>query len=85
MTARKFYKTVITVEVLSEEPYDETDLSQVSYDITEGHHSGVVKITSNEELTGKQAADELKAQGSDTDFFLLDENGDDVEENEDWI
>lgn len=80
MTDRKFHKTIITIEVLSEEPYDQTDLNEVAYDITEGHHSGVVKITSKEEMTGKQAADELKKQGSDTEFFMLDENGNDIED-----
>lgn len=85
MTTRKFYKTIITIEVLSEKPYDQTNLSEISYDVAEGACSGMVRVTSKEELTGKQVAEALKEQGSDTEFFLLDENGDDVEENEDWI
>lgn len=78
MTDKKFYKTIIQVEVLSEEPFDYNDLSDVHYQITEGDCSGTFKTLSSDELDGKQAADALKAQDSDPEFFQIDEDGNDL-------
>ncbi len=78
--SKKFYKTVITVEVLSESPYKETNLETIAFDIKDGECSGNVNITSEEELTSKQMVDALKNQGSDTEFFNLDEEGNDLDE-----
>lgn len=36
----KFYRTVIQVEVLSEDPFECTDLGEVNYAIAEGDCSG---------------------------------------------
>ena len=78
---RKFYRTVIQIEVLSEEPYSETDLNQVADDITNGHQSGKVDIiVDSEEMDGKTAANKLKEQGSDPEFFCLDDHGHDTED-----
>jgi len=80
VTARKFYKTVFTVEVLSEEPLrDDMDLSDVDYMITEGGWSGIVDRSDTVELSGLEAARELQNQGSDPDFFCLDEDGNDAD------
>jgi hypothetical protein len=79
-TQRKFYKTVIQVTILSEEPFSSDELENletVNYEITEGGCSGVVKEISHEELTGKQAAEALQAQGSDPELFQLTEDGED--------
>ena len=57
MSARKFYRTVITVEVLSDEPYEFDGLEATLYDITDGHFSGDARVTASSALNGKQAAD----------------------------
>jgi hypothetical protein len=83
MTKRKFYRTVIQIEILSEEPYECDALEDVTYDITEGHCSGELKdVVRNEEKTGKEMAALLVAQRSDPEFFQLTEDGEDLEEDE---
>lgn len=74
---RKFYKTILQIEVLSEdEPIDdELSLKEIDYAITEGDCSGIVKIVETVELTPEQAAKALEAQGSDPEFFGLTEDG----------
>lgn len=67
---RKFYKTVIKIEVLSEDPYEYTDLENLSYDINEGDCSGKVTIESSQELSKEQTKEELVKQGSDPNFLL---------------
>lgn len=72
------HRTVIQVEILSESPWSDADLHDlitVDYAITDGDCSGVVKTMSREILTGKEMADALRDQGSDTEFFGLDEDG----------
>jgi hypothetical protein len=75
--AKKFYRTVMQVEILSEdEPYGEgVSLEEINYAITEGHCSGVIKCESSLEVTPKQMASLLIAQGSDPEFMQLDKNG----------
>ena len=79
ISKRTFYRTVIQVVVLSENPYNETDLEQIAYDIKEGDQSGQVTITSaNEEMNSKTAVALLKEQGSEPSFFMLDDQGNDI-------
>ncbi len=82
---RKFYRTVYQIEVLSEEKFDNEggmSLTDIDNAITDGDCSGRVKfIVNNEEKTGKEMAELLKEQGSDPEFFQLDENGNDLEED----
>lgn len=79
MAKRKFFKTVVTVEVLSEDfPVSSTDLGEIHEMITTGDCSGVVKITSAEELSPQHAARALVEQGSDPEFFDLHEDGSNV-------
>jgi hypothetical protein len=81
---RTFYRTVIQLVVLSETPYNETDINQIAHDITEGDQSGRATITSaNEEMNGKVAAVLLKEQGSSPEFFMLDDHGNDIHDDED--
>jgi|WetSurMetagenome_2_1015567.scaffolds.fasta_scaffold789096_1 hypothetical protein len=79
--ARKFYRTVIQVEILSEEPYSmEKDLVSINYDINEGDCSGDVRaLVENQEVDGPQMARLLIAQNSDPEFFNLDSEGKDLE------
>lgn len=78
MTTRKFYKTVLQVEVLSEEPIGDMDLEQVSHEIVEGDFSGQSIVMQTKELNGKEAAAALVEQGSDPEFFMIDEEGNDI-------
>lgn len=75
---RKFYRTTITVTILSEEPYQYDNLLMVHNDITNGDCSGVHDITNSEELTAKQAVKALQKQASDPEFFGLTEDGEDL-------
>lgn len=71
----KFFKTTIIIEILSEQKFNNTNLEDINYAITQGDCSGKVEITGYQELTSKEAAAALLAQGSDPEFFGLDENG----------
>jgi hypothetical protein len=73
--SKKFYKSTITVTVLSEEPIPpDASLADIAYNFTEGGDSGDWELTKVEELDGKQAAAALIAQGSDPEFFGLTED-----------
>jgi hypothetical protein len=65
----KFYKTIVTIEILSEEPIGNPDLEEIQYQTTEGHWSGVCDISSVQELTAEEMSKALIAQGSDPQFF----------------
>jgi len=67
--AKQFYRTVLQVEVLSEDPFDITDLGAVNYAITDGDCSGQVEIVESETVTPNRMAELLTAQGSDPGFF----------------
>jgi hypothetical protein len=78
------------IEVLSEEPFDRAEgedeldpfgLNEISYAITQGHCSGTVKATvENEAKTGPEMAKLMEAQGSDPGFFELTDDGEDSED-----
>lgn len=78
---RKFYRTKIVVEVLSEELYRNEDINVIAYDITHGDCSGIVNCVESKEIDGKTAATLLIEQGSDPEFFQLDDEGNDKETN----
>ena len=75
--ANKYFKTTFVIEVLSEDlPIDDdVTLSQLEYLITEGDCSGLIRQTAVVELSAEEVAKELIAQGSDPEFFGLDEDG----------
>lgn len=80
---KKIYKTVFTVEVLSEEPIESTSLYELAEETTNGSWSGILELTSSTELTGNEAVVEIRKQGSDESFFNIDEEGKDLDyENE---
>ncbi|MFZ3166792.1 MAG: hypothetical protein WA130_04190 [Candidatus Methanoperedens sp.] len=72
---RKFFKTTITVEVISEgAPMDcVTDLRDLHAAIVDGPCSGDIKITAVKELTPGKAAAGLIRQGSEPEFFGLED------------
>jgi hypothetical protein len=79
MTNRKFYRTKVTVEVLSEDPIaTDASLYSICEAITTGGCSGVVNISEPGVLNGKEAAVALLKQGSDPEFFRIDEQGKDL-------
>ena len=82
MTKKKLYKSVLRVEILSEEPYPESvSLEDVKYDITEGHHSGILNWEShNKEFVGVKAIEEVNKQGTDLEFFQMDKDGNEIDE-----
>jgi len=74
MSKRKFYRTVFQYEVLSEEPLpDCMTLEQISYETMEGHCSGMFLETTKQEVTARSMVTLLLAQGSDPEFFGLQE------------
>ena|SRR3990167_9921703 len=79
---RKFYRTLIAVEVLSEAPFTSIDLEVIHEAITTGDCSGVVSVEDSEEVDGVKMAELLRAQGSDPDFFQLTDEGEDLEQEE---
>lgn len=84
MTARKFYRTVISVEVLSEEPVVFSDLDHVYEAISVGDCSGCWKVIATEEVDGATMAKLLIAQASDPEFFGLTDEGEDADEIDDY-
>lgn len=78
--ARKFYRNVFSVEVLSEEPLpDSMSLDAIHYEITNGDYSGRLLETVVEEVNSKRMAELLLAQGSDPEFFGLDAEGNEID------
>jgi hypothetical protein len=74
--SKKFYKTTIMVEVLSEEPLpNDMSLQDIAFGITDGDWSGHWEISEMKPLNGKETADALVAQGSDPSFFNLSDEG----------
>lgn len=88
--AKKIYRTVVRYEILSEEPFSDKSgdnedlLSFIARECIYGSWSGhfLEEEVLNEELEGKKAADAIIAQGSDTEFFNMDEEGNNLEEEE---
>lgn len=80
MTKRKFYKTKITVTVISEEPLPVLSLEELVYEVRDGNSSSQTEQHEPEVLDGKQAVAELVEQGSDPCFFRLDDDGNDDED-----
>jgi len=73
---KKFYKTTITLIVLSENPIpDEFDIPQIAFEATEGDYSMADGERVQVELTGKEMADALTEQGSEPGFFQLNDMG----------
>lgn len=81
MSNRKFYRTVISVEVLSEEPYSPESLESIAHDIIEGDCSGRWNVVSSKEVDGAEMAQLLYEQASEPAFFQLDDDGNDLDES----
>ncbi len=79
MTDRKFYKTIVQLEVLSERPIGDMDVEQIAFEATEGDFSMRRLPDQETVLNGKETADALGEQGSNSMFFQLTDDGDDLE------
>ena len=79
---KKIYKTVISYTILSEEPYFDMRLSDIIYNCEEGSFIGgkFMTTTINDELIGENAVNEIKELGSMPDFFMMDDDGEEIEE-----
>ena len=80
ITKRKFYKTIVSFEIISEDAIDTISLEEIAYETTEGRWSGRFLDTTQQELDGLQTAKALEAQGSDPEFLGLTSAGEDEEE-----
>lgn len=69
----KLYRTLITVTVISDAPYDPDDLSEVAADILDGGCSGDWTITERKELEGAARVAACLAIGTDPGFFGIEE------------
>ena len=78
---RKFYKTVFSYEILSEDPIESFSLDDINYETQEVRWSGQFLETKQETLDGKEAAKALENQSSDPEFFNLTPEGNDLEED----
>lgn len=78
----KYFRTVVEVEILSEDAPWDGELDALAYDVRDGNCSGSMKTTSSAEVPSQQMAKLLLAQGSDPEFFQLDENGNPLDEDE---
>lgn len=83
MKKKKLYKTVIRFEIISDEPIAKNQsLSSIDEMTDTGHCLGrfLQSETFNEKVTGQDAVKAVKDMGSDTDFFQMDEKGNELEE-----
>lgn len=81
---KKIYKTIVQVEILSEEPIDsQLSLSQIAEEGDTGSFSIMIKdVRVNQEIKGIRAAREMRKQGSDPEFFDMDEKGNDISDRD---
>jgi hypothetical protein len=77
----KIYKTIVVAEFLSNEPLDgDESLSSLIERAVNGDLSAKYEVSAhNIELSGLEAVKEIKAQGSDPSFFMLDEQGNETD------
>jgi len=78
---RKFFRTKVTIEIITEDMpvRDDTSLEEIANNVTAGDWSGSTSFASCE-LSRKQCVAALKKQGSDPEFFQLDDCGNDLKE-----
>tara|TARA_R110002110_G_scaffold48486_6_gene144470 strand:- start:897 stop:1223 length:327 start_codon:yes stop_codon:yes gene_type:complete len=69
----KYYRTTYTLEVLSIAPNTERSLEGLNYEITEGHCSGRLWQTGEEEVSDEQMESLLEIHGTDPTFLLGDD------------
>lgn len=83
MAKKKLYRTVFTFTVLSPEPLEEgISLTDIDYETDEGQSIRSSIKRKDTELIGKVAVNETYKLGSMPDFFFMDEDGNEKEEED---
>jgi hypothetical protein len=88
MNRHYFRRTVIQVEVLSDDKdrdFGNMDLDDIAYSITDGGCRGTFRVVSDKRVTGKEMAKLVRAQGSDPEFFQIDDKGRSINMLEDIV
>jgi len=67
------YKTIVTVEVLSDKPLTDESLETIAEQSMTGDWSKNMKIGESVELSKDEVETECAKHGSDVSFFLLDD------------
>lgn len=77
MKKKVLYKSIIQIEVLSEEPIPQgMDIEEIMCECTDGEYSGkTTVIIENKPVVGKRAVNMVVNQGSDPEFFQMDSRG----------
>ena len=79
---KTIYRTVIRMEVLSDEPIGEVDMQEILNQTENGDWSGRnITLEQDFPLTGKKAANAVFKQGSDPEFFQMDKSGNELEKD----
>lgn len=69
MSDRKYYRTFIIVDVLSDEPIPEYATLEGIATMLDGDYSGAVHIAESQEVSREEMHNLLISQHSDPDFF----------------
>jgi hypothetical protein len=77
--AKKYYKTEFKLIILSEEDISNIDLEDIAREVNETSVLHTFDVSSVQELTPKEAADNLIDAGSQPEFFRLDKDGNSVD------
>jgi len=73
---KSFYRTTITVDVLSERPFDPINLAEVHDAITTGDCSGSWRVAETQDLTEQEMSQAALEQGTDPGFFGIETRND---------
>ena len=84
MAKKKIYRTLILLTVLSEEPLSEDmSIQDIDEECEYGEYTGKTDWQKvNEVLEGREAAIAVLETGSSPDFFQMDENGNELNDDE---
>lgn len=81
MSKRKFFRTVVNVVVLSEDvPVEFDNLVELHHAISDGSCSGRFMVESQTRVGARRMAALLRSQGSDPEFFQINDKGEDLEQ-----
>jgi len=81
MSEKKFYRSKVVVEIVSEEPLNpEMSLSDIHYYIDQGDGCGLKQDMEVREINAKEAVSTLKEFGSEPSFFGLNDEGEDLDD-----
>ena len=78
---RKFYRTVVQIEVLSDEPFASLLLKDIAQVVDEDPCPSRTKVRHREVVDGPTMAKLLEAQESDPGLFNLTEDGEDTDDD----